>query len=39
MEELLEVTGRLSAKYKQEKDSKSNDKLGSLINGYPILQQ
>ena len=31
MEELLEVTGRLSAKYKLEKDSKSNDKLSSEI--------
>ena len=29
--ELLEVTGRLSAKYKLEKDSKSNNKLSSEI--------
>ena len=31
MQELLEVTGRLSAKYKLEKGGKSNDKLSSEI--------
>ena len=36
MEELLEVTGRLSAKYKLEKDSKSNDKLSSEIEQIEI---
>ena len=36
MEELSEVTGRLSAKYKLEKYSKSNDKLSSEIEQIEI---
>ena len=36
MEELLEVTNRLSAKYKEEKDIKSNDKLSSEIGQIEI---
>ena len=35
-EELLEVTDRLSVKYKLEKDSKSNDKLSSEIEQIEI---
>ena len=33
---MLEVTGRLSAKYKLEKDCKSNDKLSSEIEQIEI---
>ena len=36
MEELLEVTDRLSAKYRLEKDIKSNDKLSSEIEQIEI---
>ena len=36
IEELLEVTGRLSAKHKLEKDSKSDDKLSSEIEQIKI---
>ena len=36
MEELLEVTDRLSAKYRWEKDIKSNDKLSSEIEKIEI---
>ena len=36
MEELLEVTDRLSAKYRLEKDIKSNDKLSSEIEQIKI---
>ena len=36
MEELLKVTGRLSAKYKLEKGGKSNDKLSSEIEQIKI---
>ena len=36
MEELLEVTDRSSAKYKLEKDNKSNDKLSSEIEQIKI---
>ena len=36
MEELLKVTDRLSAKYRLEKDIKSNDKLSSEIEQIEI---
>ena len=36
MEELLQVTDKLSAKYRWEKDIKSNDKLSSEIEKIEI---